>query len=92
MAINNDISKLKRENELLRQELARLKSAGQSQTSVKTHARLEESRLVFNFKHIKGDLLRTTVATCACLTIIIGLYLLESKIPGLTGAISRLNF
>jgi len=95
VAVNNDINKLKRENELLRQELSRLqatKKPVEPRSTPKTGQKFEGSRLVLDFKHTKIDLLKTAVATFACLTIIIGLYLFESKIPGLSGTISRLNF
>lgn len=98
MAKAADITKLRRENEILRQELSRLQAKssrkeGLLRPAVTTASKKSEGLKDFkiDFKYLRNDLVRTFVLTTFCIGVIVSLAVLGPRIPQLRQLISTLS-
>jgi len=100
MAKIQDLSKLRRENEILRRELETLRSSSKNaptmaiattQKTANAKQPVNNSTLVLDFRFLKKDLTRTAFLTVACVGIIASLYVFKPQIPGLQRLISHIN-
>jgi hypothetical protein len=95
MASQAEISKLRRENEVLRRELENLRGAKKNSVATATHierqAATSDLNFVTDFKFLRNDLLRTATLTVLALTFILAVYALGPKVPQLNTLISSIN-
>lgn len=88
-----DTTKLKRENELLRQELKALREQQAPRKSGVTPAptKIPPKTITFDFKYLKKDLIRTFILTAACTLGITTLWLVDTQTKAISTLLTKIQ-